>query len=203
MRTFARLGIAEEMLPKVRVQRRYEWTGASGELLMEHRFEETGASGWAEWYMMYQPELETALDAACRALPGVQVRPSSPVVAIEQDDDLVTVTVEGGATVTARAVVGCDGGNSFVRQALGVGQDDYGFSEPWMVCDFRLRRPTAGAPGPPGRRSAPADVDHLARARPPPVQLHARLRRGLRHRERPGPGLEAGLATTSRRTTPS
>jgi 2-polyprenyl-6-methoxyphenol hydroxylase-like FAD-dependent oxidoreductase len=27
MRTFARLGIAEEMLPKVRVQSRYEWTG--------------------------------------------------------------------------------------------------------------------------------------------------------------------------------
>jgi FAD binding domain len=44
MRTFARLGIAEEMLPKVRVQSRYEWTGASGEVLMEQRFEETGAS---------------------------------------------------------------------------------------------------------------------------------------------------------------
>ena len=28
MRTFARLGIAEEMLPKVRVQSRYEWTAA-------------------------------------------------------------------------------------------------------------------------------------------------------------------------------
>jgi 2-polyprenyl-6-methoxyphenol hydroxylase-like FAD-dependent oxidoreductase len=146
MRTFARLGIAEEMLPKVRVQHRYEWTGASGEVLMEQRFEETGASGWAEWYMMYQPDLENALDAACRALPGLQVRPSSPVVAIEQDDDLVTVTVEGGATVTARAVVACDGGNSFVRRALGVGQDDYGFSEPWLVCDFRFRRPTAVPP---------------------------------------------------------
>jgi 2-polyprenyl-6-methoxyphenol hydroxylase-like FAD-dependent oxidoreductase len=48
--------------------------------------------------------------------------------------------------MTARAVVGCDGGNSFVREALGVGQDDYGFSEPWMVCDFRFRRPTAVPP---------------------------------------------------------
>jgi 3-(3-hydroxy-phenyl)propionate hydroxylase/flavoprotein hydroxylase len=143
MRTFARLGIADGLLPKVRVQRRYEWTGASGQVLMEHHFAETGASGWAEWYMMYQPDLETALDAACRSLPGVEIRPSSPVVGVSQDDDLVTVTIAGGETVTARAVVGCDGGNSFVREALAIGQDDYGFSEPWLVCDFRFRRPAA------------------------------------------------------------
>jgi len=146
MRTFARLGLADRLLPTVRAQQIYEWTGASGEVLMEQRFEETGGSGWAEWYMMYQPDLEDALDGACRALPNVQVRAGSPVVAIYQDDAQdgarVTVTVEGGATVTARALVGCDGGNSFVRQALGVGQDDYGFSEPWLVCDFRFRRPT-------------------------------------------------------------
>jgi hypothetical protein len=36
-------------------------------------------------------------------------------------------------------VVACDGGNSFTRDRLAVGQDDYGFSEPWMVCDFRLK----------------------------------------------------------------
>ena len=143
MRTFARLGIADALLPTVRVQRRYEWTGASGEVLMEQRFADAGASGWAEWYMMYQPDLEDALDAACRALPGVQVRPGSAVTGIAQDDDRLAVTIEGGQTVTARAAVACDGGNSFVRQALGVGLDDYGFREPWLVCDFRFRHPAA------------------------------------------------------------
>ena len=54
--------------------------------------------------------------------------------------------------MTARAVVGCDGGNSFVRDALGIGQDDYGFSEPWLVCDFRFTPPDRGCPRP--RRSA-------------------------------------------------
>ncbi|OKK21337.1 bifunctional 3-(3-hydroxy-phenyl)propionate/3-hydroxycinnamic acid hydroxylase [Streptomyces sp. NBC_00341] len=142
MRTFARLGIADELLPKVRVQHRYEWTGASGEVLREHRYEERGPSGWAEWYMMYQPDLEDALDAAVRATPGVEVRMGAPVTGIRQDDSCVVVTVEGGATVTARQVIACDGGNSFVRGTLGIEQDDYGFSEPWMVCDFRLRRPT-------------------------------------------------------------
>jgi 3-(3-hydroxy-phenyl)propionate hydroxylase/flavoprotein hydroxylase len=38
-------------------------------------------------------------------------------------------------------VVACDGGNSFVRQSLGIEQDDYGFGEAWMVCDFRLLGP--------------------------------------------------------------
>ena len=45
------------------------------------------------------------------------------------------------AVVRARYAVGCDGGNSFTRQALAIGQHDYGFAEPWLVCDFRLTRP--------------------------------------------------------------
>jgi 3-(3-hydroxy-phenyl)propionate hydroxylase/flavoprotein hydroxylase len=143
MRAFARLGIADELLPGVRVQRTYEWTGVSGEVLMEQHFDDQGASGWAEWYMMYQPDLEDALDRACRALPGVEVRHGSPVVGISQNDSGVHVAIEGGASVTARYAVACDGGNSFVRDALGIGQDDYGFAEPWMVCDFRLLGPSS------------------------------------------------------------
>ncbi|MFI7274126.1 bifunctional 3-(3-hydroxy-phenyl)propionate/3-hydroxycinnamic acid hydroxylase [Streptomyces sp. NPDC049879] len=145
MRTFASLGIAERLLPGLRVQHSYEWTGASGEVLREIGYAERGPCGWAEWYMMYQPDLEDALDAACRATPGVEVRQGAAVTGVGQDAHGVRVTVEDGTTVTARYVVACDGGNSFVRRALGIDQDDYGFSEPWMVCDFRLRRP-AGVP---------------------------------------------------------
>lgn len=145
MRTFAQLGIADALLPKLHVQRTYEWCNAAGELLIEHDFAETGRSGWAEWYMMYQPDLEDALDGVCRTAPNVEIRLDSPVVAVEQHSDHVALTVgtpTGTATVTAGYVVACDGGNSFVRRALGVEQDDYGFAEPWMVCDFRFRRTT-------------------------------------------------------------
>jgi 3-(3-hydroxy-phenyl)propionate hydroxylase/flavoprotein hydroxylase len=143
MRTFATLGIAEALLPKLHVQRNYEWRNGAGELLIEHDFAETGRCGWAEWYMMYQPELEDALDGVCRAMPQVEVRHDSPVTAVEQDADGVTLTVEGGGRVSASYVVGCDGGNSFVREHLGIAEQDYGFAEPWMVCDFRFRRPVA------------------------------------------------------------
>ncbi len=141
MRTFARLGIAERMLPKIHVQRNYEWRNAAGELLIEHDFAEFGRSGWAEWYMMYQPDLEDALDGVCQALPSVDVRFDARVTAIAQDAGGVTLTVNEADTVRARYVVACDGGNSFVRRALDIPMDDYGFSEPWMVCDFRLAGP--------------------------------------------------------------
>ncbi|WP_269757582.1 bifunctional 3-(3-hydroxy-phenyl)propionate/3-hydroxycinnamic acid hydroxylase [Actinomadura violacea] len=144
MRTLARLGVAERLLPNLRVQRTYEWRNGGGDLLIEQRFTEAGRSGWAEWYMMYQPDLEASLDGVCRSLPTVRVRHSSPVVDVEQDHEGVVLTVDspqGTERISARYVVACDGGNSFVRQRLDIAQDDYGFSEPWMVCDFRFRRP--------------------------------------------------------------
>ncbi|WP_217496276.1 FAD-dependent monooxygenase [Arthrobacter sp. 24S4-2] len=45
MRTFARLGIAEAMLPKINAQRNYEWRNAAGDLLIEHEFALKGPRG--------------------------------------------------------------------------------------------------------------------------------------------------------------
>jgi 2-polyprenyl-6-methoxyphenol hydroxylase-like FAD-dependent oxidoreductase len=144
MRTFAALGISEALLPDLRVQPDYQWRNAAGELLIEQHFAPVGRSGWAEWYMMYQPYLEQALDDLCQAMPNVSVLHGNPVTAVEQDETGVTAWTQGPrggqpVQITADYLVACDGGNSFVRRALGIGEDDYGFSEPWMVCDFRLR----------------------------------------------------------------
>jgi 3-(3-hydroxy-phenyl)propionate hydroxylase/flavoprotein hydroxylase len=142
-RTLARLGVTDELMPRVHAQRTYEWRNAAGELLLEHDFAAVGRSGWAEWSMMYQPDLESALDRAVRDA-GVEVRHCHPVTAIADRGDHVELTVagpDGPGTVRARWVVACDGGNSFVREALAVPQEDFGFSEPWMVCDFRFHSP--------------------------------------------------------------
>lgn len=143
MRTLALLGVAEQLLPDLRVQPIYEWRNGAGELLIEQHYAAQGRSGWAEWYMMYQPALEKALDGICRAAPSVEIRHASPVIGIEPTTDGVTVVVDGPSgreMITASYVVACDGGNSFVRRALGIGEQDYGFAEPWMVCDFAFRR---------------------------------------------------------------
>ena len=142
MRTFAMLGIAGRLLPRLHVQRNYEWLNGAGDLLIEVDFAEVGRSGWAEWYMMYQPDLEDALDGCCQRSREVDVRFGARVIGIEQSPTAVAVAVEGSdRPVRARFAVACDGGNSFVRQALAIPEQDYGFSEPWLVCDFRLRRP--------------------------------------------------------------
>ena len=145
MRTLDKLGVAEEMLPKLHVQRNYEWVNTAGHLLIDHSFAERGRSGWAEWYMMYQPELEEALDAACRARPNIEISHGATVVDLEQDLSGVTLYVRqldgSRRSVRCQYAVACDGGNSVVRRHLGIGEHDYGFSEPWMVCDFRLSRP--------------------------------------------------------------
>ncbi len=142
MRTFAKLGIQHDLLPTVHAPRNYEWRNGAGDLLIEHAFSEAGKEGWAEWYMMYQPYLEDLLAGYVASLPNVTVRMAARVSSVEEVAGGVRIGVDGGQPVEAQYVVACDGGNSFVRGSLGIDQFDYGFSEPWMVCDFRLLRPT-------------------------------------------------------------
>jgi 3-(3-hydroxy-phenyl)propionate hydroxylase len=144
MRTFATLGIAEQILPNIKAPQRYWFQNGDGQRLMEFDMAQVGRSGWAEMYGFYQPDLEDALDHVCRNLPEVDVRLSARVIGLVQHSSSVALTVtspEGIDTVTAGYVVACDGGNSFVRQHLGIDQDDYGFGEAWMVCDFKLHSP--------------------------------------------------------------
>jgi 3-(3-hydroxy-phenyl)propionate hydroxylase/flavoprotein hydroxylase len=87
--------------------------------------------------MMYQPDLEDALDRLCRSMPNVTVRFNSPVEGYAESADGVEIAVLDG-TVAASYVVACDGGNGFTRGWMGAELEDFGFSEPWLVCDFRL-----------------------------------------------------------------
>ena len=69
-----------------------------------------------------QPELERLLDERAREL-GAEVRRGHETVGVSQDDDTVTAEVVGPAgpyRVTARYLVGCDGGRSRVRDLAGI-----------------------------------------------------------------------------------
>ncbi|MEV5982175.1 bifunctional 3-(3-hydroxy-phenyl)propionate/3-hydroxycinnamic acid hydroxylase [Streptomyces sp. NPDC052114] len=143
MRAFQGLGLAGELAPALRVQEAYEWRNREGELLIRQELQHVGASGWADLYMFHQPDLEKALHSLCASLPNVGIRFGTTVTGLRQNGDQVTLSTADGDTLSARYAVGCDGGNSFVREALGIAQDDLGFAEPWLVCDFALRRPAA------------------------------------------------------------
>ena len=150
MRTFQKLGVAEEVMPGAVVQLDYDWVNAAGETLVEISYEEHAAAGWAQLYMMYQPHIETVLDRLCKSLPSISVHQGTTVDWLEADEDGVSVRAvrTGGETVEVRSryLVGADGGKGFVRPALGIGFSSYGFEENWLVCDFRCPPDLAGVP---------------------------------------------------------
>lgn len=65
---------------------------------------------------------------------GVHVELGSEVTASTQDADTATVTLADGTDVTARYVVGCDGGHSTVRKLLGIAFEGRTDENQMMVC---------------------------------------------------------------------
>jgi 2-polyprenyl-6-methoxyphenol hydroxylase-like FAD-dependent oxidoreductase len=166
-------GVAEALAPYIEPASRYEWRNAAGDLLLSiGRDHGASLSGWPESTMFSQPDLERVLDARARSLPSVRIARGCEAIALRQDGAGAELDVRGadGTTRTARArwVVGCDGANSFVRDALGAAWTDLGFAFDWLVVDLvpaeRRRwdpmnwqlcdpaRPTTLVSGGPGRR---------------------------------------------------
>jgi 3-(3-hydroxy-phenyl)propionate hydroxylase len=141
MRLFQELGVAETVSRDARPAPAYEFRSARRELLMRIESAPETPSGWASGYMFHQPSLEHALRARLAAAPEVEMRLGCAFLGLEQDADGVTVDLrgpDGEARVRARYVVGCDGGRSAVREAIGVGLSDLRFDEPWLVLDVRV-----------------------------------------------------------------
>jgi 2-polyprenyl-6-methoxyphenol hydroxylase-like FAD-dependent oxidoreductase len=153
----------------------YEWRNADRRTLLKVDWRGVGPSWWHTANFFAQPDLERELDARVREHANVTVRREVTAVALDQDDDGVTLSVRPSAdgahaveTIRARYVVGCDGANSTVRDLLGVGVADLGFFFDWLIVDMVPRepmafdppawqlcdpaRPTTIVPGGPGRR---------------------------------------------------
>jgi flavoprotein hydroxylase len=151
----------------------YEWRNAEGDVLLRIGVAaEHSLSGWPTSTMFCQPELERALEEQARALPKVTVERGCEVVALRDEGDAVALEARhpdgGSIALRARYAVGCDGANSFVRDAIGAGWRDLGFAYDWLVVDLLPReqrrweplnwqlcdpaRPTTLVSGGPGRR---------------------------------------------------
>lgn len=146
MRLFQRLGISDEMQRCSRVAPAYEFRNAAGDILMRYDLIAQGSpSGWAPSYMFHQPSLEHALRRLIDAAPGVEARLQHALRSFTQDGAGVTAVIDGPSgeqTLRARWMVACDGARSPVREALGVGQSDYRFDEPWLVIDAIVSDPS-------------------------------------------------------------
>lgn len=154
MRVLQSLGVAAEFAARTYPARGIDFLSSTGETLTHLDWDHEGESGWRLRPLIYQPDLEDALDRAVRSQPTVQLNHGWEAVHLEQRDDLADLTVvqrDTGLTrtVQARYVVGADGANSFVRRAADIEWADLGYHAQELVIDYRPHDPEAEIPGMP------------------------------------------------------
>lgn len=178
-RILAVFGIDSENDPAINFHDElYYWKNAAGEDIQILDWKSISASGWRVRYWFNQPDLEGRLTGIAKACPDITHIRGYEAVALVQDADSATLTLKrnpledatdlGQRTVRARYVVGADGANSMVRQALGIENEDRGYFFDWLILDMippahysmspaqwqmcDPQRPTTIVPGGPGRR---------------------------------------------------
>ncbi len=142
MRVFQAAGLAEQVLPSTMVGRGMLFKDSADNVLIDWSREQSiGPMGWYESYRVHQPGLEKALVDGLSRFDDVQLKRGNAVTGMSQDQDKVTLQLEGGETHTCEYIVGCDGATSMLRDAMGVGVDDLGYKERWLVVDLMLKAP--------------------------------------------------------------
>jgi 2-polyprenyl-6-methoxyphenol hydroxylase-like FAD-dependent oxidoreductase len=146
MRIFQSLGCGDEIAEASWELTGYELRDSQGDVL--HRFDwgHQGRSGWYSDYSLFQPYLESLMHRTVSNCAGVELLRGWQVESIDCGEDDVTLSVRQGQAadgvwhptdttrqIQARYVVGCDGANSIVRDAMGIGRVDFGFEADWLV----------------------------------------------------------------------
>ncbi len=142
MRCFQVAGLARSLLPHTHVGKGMLFRDRDGNVIVDwSRDQRPGPMGWYESYRFHQPGLEFELRKGLERFDDVRLMWNAEVTGIFQDGGGVTLRLINGTSVTARFAVACDGTQSSVRSALGIGLEDLGFQERWLVCDLLLTRP--------------------------------------------------------------
>jgi 2-polyprenyl-6-methoxyphenol hydroxylase-like FAD-dependent oxidoreductase len=149
LRMFQEVGCIDAIWPYTHFLPVYE-LAKHGEILLSSNVAPLATHGWPEYTSIYQPSFEKELDIAARAVPGVELFQGETARAVQQDANSITVTTENRDGKTrnfqARYLIGADGGNSLIRGALGIGYEDLGFDQNWLVIDAKAIKPRPGLP---------------------------------------------------------
>ena len=138
MRILQHVGIASQFRPLTRPALGLRVLDAQHRVIGEFgRSGTTGVHGYPQANLFDQPDLERLLRAHIATLPEVDLRTGVEVVALEQTAQSVTVGLGDGSELIGSYLLGCDGASSTVRELLGIGLDDLGFEERWLVVDGR------------------------------------------------------------------
>lgn len=139
-RVLSALGMAEQLPAVSHAGPDYRWFNAEWKELLSIDWKSESISGGPEVNFVHQPTLETMFEDQVQACPNVHLHLGFEAIAVSQTADYAELRVrevDSGEerTVRAKYLVGADGANSLVRQAIGSTQEDRGFEADWLVID--------------------------------------------------------------------
>ncbi len=124
----------------------YYWKSADREDIQIVDWQSQSASGWRVRYWFNQPELEARLTGIAGEHPSITRLAGYEAIDLQQDAASATLKIKRNPledaqdteirTIRARYVVGADGANSMVRQALGIENEDKGYFFDWLILDM-------------------------------------------------------------------
>ncbi|MFJ8065224.1 bifunctional 3-(3-hydroxy-phenyl)propionate/3-hydroxycinnamic acid hydroxylase [Psychrobacillus sp. NPDC096426] len=155
MRVLQSIGCSDKIEEKIVPFINYHWVNAKRDILLKVPYGGTATSGWENGYLMFQPEIEKALDEAARSYSNVEINLGWQAEELKEHEDYVEVTFRKGEipepgkwlptnetrTVRALYVIGADGANSFTRNKLEIKTKDLGFEAEFLVLDIRPNNP--------------------------------------------------------------
>ena len=130
----AELGLIDEYIAKGLVARTFQfWDRPTLRLIAEFDFDRLrDATAYPYVVQTEQHKLALMGIERLRAMSNARVRMATRVTGLEQTADRVTVETEHGP-VRADYVIGCDGGRSTVRKALGIEFEGFTWPERFLV----------------------------------------------------------------------
>jgi len=149
-RILATLGMDSENDPAISYHDElYYWKNKDGKNLQIVDWQSQSASGWRVRYWFNQPMMERRFLEIAAKQPSVKIIRGWVGKSLEQDANGVTLTIqptpeEGGnadetQVIRAKFLAGTDGANSFVRNSLGIENEDKGYFFDWLILDMIMK----------------------------------------------------------------
>ncbi|MDT5389036.1 MAG: 3-(3-hydroxy-phenyl)propionate hydroxylase [Mycobacterium sp.] len=162
LRTFQSIGVVEHVLPHTVPNQILRFFDGNRRLLAEMAPPDA-RFGWPKRNGFVQPMVDAELLRGLERFECVEVSWNARMESCKQTADGVTVDIADAPSVTARYVVGCDGGRSVTRGLMGVSFEGTTSATRWLVIDVAtdpLGHPNSEVGADPVRPYASISIAH-------------------------------------------
>ncbi|WP_280251474.1 bifunctional 3-(3-hydroxy-phenyl)propionate/3-hydroxycinnamic acid hydroxylase [Nocardia abscessus] len=165
LRTFQAIGLVDRILPHTTPNQIMRFVDSRRRLLAEIAPTDE-QFGWPKRNGFVQPMVDAELLAGLNRFPQVEVAWGTAMTSCADSGGQVTVelaTDSGPSALTARYVVGCDGGRSATRRQMGVSFEGTTSPTRWLVVDLAsdpLGHPNIEVAADPARPNVSVSIAH-------------------------------------------